>query len=111
MFLCYFEDTEDRNTMNKKNADEMPDETVLEFDALIHKADDMDAAWIEIPYDIEQIWGKKRVKVHVMFDGIPYDGLALKMGTEQYIVGLRKDIRRKAGKQPGDFIHAVITKR
>ena len=31
-------------------------------------------AYVEFPYDIRKEFGKGRVKVHVTFDGIPYDG-------------------------------------
>ena len=74
-------------------------DTVLEFDAVIIKADDMDAAYVQVPYDIFEIYGKRRLKVHASFDGQPYDGLVLKMGTPCYIIGIRKDIRALTGRQ------------
>lgn len=86
-------------------------ETKLEFDAVIRKADDMDAAYVEIPYDIEKVFGTKRAKVHALFDEEPYDGLALKMGTPCYVIGIRRDIRKKIGKQPGDCVHVILTAR
>ena len=46
-------------------------DTVLEFDAVIIKADDMDAAYVQVPYDIFEIYGKRRLKVHASFDGKP----------------------------------------
>lgn len=87
------------------------DEVKLEFDAIIQKADDMDAAYVEIPFDIEKVFGTKRAKVHALFDEEPYDGLALKMGTPCHVIGIRKDIRKKIGKQPGDFVHVVLMRR
>lgn len=86
-------------------------DTVLEFDAVIIKADDMDAAYVQVPYDIFEIYGKRRLKVHASFDGQPYDGLVLKMGTPCYIIGIRKDIRAKIGKQPGDTVHVTLKQR
>lgn len=86
-------------------------DTVLEFDAVIIKADDMDAAYVQVPYDIFEIYGKRRLKVHASFDGQPYDGLVLKMGTPCYIIGIRKDIRAKIGKQPGDTVHVTLKPR
>lgn len=42
---------------------------VLEFDAVLVKKPDMDAAYIEIPFDMKEIFGKSRVLVHATFDG------------------------------------------
>ena len=84
---------------------------MIEFDAIIQKTPDMDAAYIEIPFDVEKRLGAKRVKVHATFDGEPYDGSLVRMGMPCHIIGIRKDIRAKIGKQPGDTIHVTIKKR
>lgn len=84
---------------------------VYEFDAVICKVPDQDGAYIEIPFDVKQEFGKGRVPVHVTFDGEPYDGQAVKMKTPCHIVGIRKDIRAKIGKQPGDMVHITLTER
>ena len=81
------------------------------FDAKILKNPDMDAAYIEIPFDVKQAFGKGRVAVHATFDGESYDGQLVKMGTPCHIIGIRKDIRAKIGKQPGDEIHVTLTER
>lgn len=36
------------------------------------------------------------------FDGEPYDRQVVKMGMPCHIIGVRKGIRAKIGKQPGD---------
>ena len=82
-----------------------------EFDAVIRKKPDMDAAYIEIPLDVKRLFGKGRVAVHALFDGEPYDGQVVRMGTPGHILGIRKDIRQKIGKQPGDTIHVMIRER
>lgn len=84
---------------------------VLEFDAVILKNPDMDAAYVEIPFDMKEIFGKSRVPVHAVFDGEPYDGQAVKMGTSCHIIGVCKDIRAKIGRQPGDSIHVTLEER
>ena len=81
---------------------------VLEFDAVLVKKPDMDAAYIEIPFDMKEIFGKSRVLVHATFDGEPYDRQAVKMGTPCHIIGVRKDIRKKIGKKPGDKLHVTL---
>lgn len=84
---------------------------VYEFDAEIRKVPDMDGAYVEFPYDVRAEFGKGRVKVHAVFDGEPYDGSLVRMKTVNHIIGLRKDIRARLGKQPGDWVHVVIRER
>lgn len=80
------------------------------FDAEIKKVPDMDAAYVEVPFDIKALFGKGRVKVHAAFDGEPYNGSIVNMGVKNangticYIIGIRKDIRSKIGKQAGDIV-------
>ncbi|WP_373775972.1 DUF1905 domain-containing protein [Porphyromonas loveana] len=81
---------------------------LIEFDALIHKVPDMDAAYIEIPFDVKAVYGKGRVKVAATFDGYPYTGSIVRMGLPCHILGLRQDIRRAIGKQPGDYVHVTL---
>lgn len=84
---------------------------IYEFDAVIRKVPDLDGAYIEIPFDVKEAFGKGRVAVHVTFDGEPYDGQAVRMGTPCHIVGIRKDIRARIGKQPGDPVHVTLQER
>jgi len=42
-----------------------------EFEAKILKSPDMDAAYIEIPFDVKEAFGKGRVPVHATFDTEP----------------------------------------
>lgn len=81
---------------------------MFQFEAEIKKVPDMDGAYVEMPFDIRDTYGKGRVKVHATFGGEPYDGSIVNMGVKHddgtlcYILGLRKDIRAKINKQPGD---------
>jgi len=84
---------------------------VYEFDAVIRKVPDINGAYVEFPYDVRAEFGRGRVKVHAAFDGEPYDGSLVRMGTPGHIIGLRKDIRAKIGKQPGDTVRVVLTER
>ena len=90
---------------------------IYEFEAIIQKVPDIDGAYVEFPYDIKTEFGKGRVKVHATFDGEPYDGSIVNMGVKNaddsvcYIIGLRKDIRAKIGKQTGDSVHVTIKER
>lgn len=90
---------------------------IYEFEAVIQKVSDMDAAYVEFPYNVRNEFGKGRVKVHATFDGEPYNGSIVNMGIKKddgsicYIIGLRKDIRSKIGKQPGDKVKVTIKER
>ena len=46
------------------------------------------------------LFGKGRVQVAATFDGVPYAGSLVRMGTPGHILGMRKDIRAQIGKQP-----------
>jgi len=87
------------------------------FKAIIQKVPDQDGAYIAVPFDIRAVYGKGRVRVHATFDGQPYDGSIVNMGLKNtdgtvcYIIGIRKDIREKIGKQPGDEIYVTIKER
>lgn len=81
------------------------------FDAVILKVEDIDGAYIEIPFDVKEAFGKGRVPVHATFDGEPYDGSLVRMGTPGHILGIRKEIRAKIGKQPGDIVRVILRER
>ena len=84
------------------------------FEAEIKKVPDLDGAYIEIPFDIKERFGKGRLKVRATFDGEPYSGSIVNMGVKNtdgsvcYIIGIRKDIRAKIGKQAGDMVEVMI---
>jgi len=82
-----------------------------EFDAIIQKVEDMDAAYIEFPYDVRKEFGKGRVKVRATFDGAEYDGSLVRMKTECHIIGIKKEIRSMIHKQAGDVVHVCIQER
>lgn len=86
-------------------------EKKYEFEAVIRKVDGIDGAYVEIPFDVKKEFGKGRVPVTATFDGEPYEGSLVRMGTPGHILGIRKDIRAKIGKQPGDFVHVTLAER
>ena len=71
----------------------------------------MDIAYVSIPFDVEKEYGSKgQVKVKATFDGHPYRGSLVNMGTGCHIIGLRKDVRQAIGKQVGDVVQVTIEK-
>lgn len=83
----------------------------LEFEATILQNEDMDAAYVEVPYDIRELFGKGRLLVNATFDGVPYRGQVVKMGTPCYIIGVTKAIRKQISKSFGDSVRVTLTER
>ena len=84
---------------------------IYKFDAEIKKVPDIDGAYIEIPFDVKAEFGKGRVPVIATFEGEIYRGSLVRMKTPGHIIGIRKDIRAKIGKQPGNIIKVTIKER
>ncbi|RGR75276.1 DUF1905 domain-containing protein [Holdemania filiformis] len=84
---------------------------IYEFDAVIRKVEGLDGAYIEFPWDVRTEFGRGRAAVFAEFDGIPYQGSLVRMGTPGHILGIRKDIRAQIGKQPGDQVHVRLWER
>ena len=84
---------------------------LYEFEAEIKKVPDINGAYIEIPFDVKETFGRGKVKVHSTFDGETYDGSLVRMKTPCHILGVRKDIREKIGKQPGDIVYVTLEER
>ncbi len=72
-----------------------------EYDAVLIEDPDSGGAYVAFPWDIRTVFGKGRVKVHALFDGIPYDGSIVNMGVKNpdgsvcYIIGVLKSIRER----------------
>ncbi len=87
------------------------------FEAVLHETPEDGGAYVIFPWDIRKEFGKGRVKVHAVFDGIPYDGSIVNMGVKDtdgsicYVIGVLKSIRRQLGKTDGDIIRVVISQR
>ena len=87
------------------------------YTAIIQAVPDKGGTYVPFPYDLRQELGKGRVKVHATFDGEPYEGSIVNMGLKNpdgsvcYIIGIRKDIRAKIGKEPGDAVAVTIWER
>jgi len=87
------------------------------YEAVIRAEPDSGGAYVVFPYDVRTEFGKGRVKVRATFDGEIYDGSIVNMGVRNpdnsvcYIIGIRKDIRAKIGKQPGESVCVTIKER
>lgn len=86
------------------------------FDVLIQEAS-KGGAYVVFPCDVRKEFGKGRVKVTALFDGVQYEGSVVNMGVKNedgsiaYIIGIRKDIRKSIGKDIGDMVHVEVQER
>ena len=112
----YFQHADERGAGDLQGA-AMNNEKRYEYDAVLHEQDDNGGAYVIFPWDIREEFGMGRVKVHALFDGIPYDGSIVNMGVKNpdgsvcYIIGVLKAIRNKLNKHDGDTIHVVIVEK
>jgi len=65
-------------------------------------------AYVSVPFDVEQVFGKKRVKVKATLQGEPYRGTLVRMGGPHHMLPVLKEIREKIGKSFGDEIEVVV---
>ena len=89
----------------------------FEYDAFLHEVPGKGGAYVVFPWNIQEVFGKGRVKVHAEFDGVSYDGSIVNMGLKDargnisYVIGVLKSIREHLGKQDGDMLHVVVEER
>ena len=103
---------------NKELAGFLVNDKVYQYQTEIKAAEiGKGGAYVVFPYDIRKEFNKGRVFVHVTFDGQEYDGSIVNMGVKNhdesicYIIGIRKDIRTKIGKQIGDVVSVTVCQR
>ncbi len=77
------------------------------FTAVI-QAGDGGGAWVDIPFDVEKTFGKKRVPIRATIDGADYRGSLVRMGGDCHMLPILKAIREKIGKQPGDKVSVAV---
>src|ERR1051325_4010787 len=65
-------------------------------------------AYVEVPFDVEKVFGSKRPKVKAMIEGVPYRGTLMRMGSEHHMLGILKDIREQIGKSFGDEVTVTV---
>lgn len=65
-------------------------------------------AFVTVPFDVEQAFGKKRVKIKALIEGEPYRGTLVRMGGPEHLLLVLKDIREKIGKSFGDEIEIEL---
>ena len=76
------------------------------INVVLEKHPTMAATGITIPFDVESVFGAKRVPVRAEINGATYRGSIVRMGGK-YMLGIPKAFREQAGIAAGDSI--VVT--
>ncbi len=65
-------------------------------------------AFVTVPFDVEKVFGKKRVPVRATIDGEPYRGSLVRMGGPSHLLIVVKAIRARIGKEAGDEVEVTL---
>ena len=65
-------------------------------------------AFVEVPFDVESLFGSKRPKIKALIEDVPYRGTLTRMGTDCHILGIRKEIREQIAKTFGDEVTVTV---
>lgn len=79
----------------------------VSFTTIIQKDEKMDVTFIDIHFDVEKTFGKKRLKVKTWYDDVLYRGLLTKYNGRYFMI-INKEIRAKLGKEVGDSVNVRI---
>ena len=79
------------------------------FETVLEKHENIDATGITVPFDVEKIFGAKRVPVKAWINGAEYRGSVFRMGGK-YMMAVPKVFRDAAGIKAGEKITVTIEK-
>jgi len=65
-------------------------------------------AFVSVPFDVERVYGKKRVPINALIDGELYRGTLVRMGGTCHMLPVLKEIRQKIGKGVGDEVEVSL---
>ncbi|MEO6588747.1 MAG: DUF1905 domain-containing protein [Pyrinomonadaceae bacterium] len=77
------------------------------FETMLEKHAQLDATGITIPFDVEKVFGAKRVPVKILINGAKRLSTIVRMGGK-YIGGVPKVFRESAGIKAGDLIKVTL---
>jgi bifunctional DNA-binding transcriptional regulator/antitoxin component of YhaV-PrlF toxin-antitoxin module len=81
----------------------------MKFETTLEKHDKYEATGITIPFDVEEVFGAKRVPVIISINGAEYRTTVFRMKGE-YMVPVPKAFREAAGVSAGERITVEIEK-
>jgi hypothetical protein len=65
-------------------------------------------AFVRIPFDVEKVFGRKRVPIRAWIDGVLYRGTLVRMGEPCHMLIILKEIRLAIGKSFGDTVEISL---
>ncbi len=77
------------------------------IEVVLEKHPKLEATGITIPFDVEEVFGSKRVPVKATVNGAVYTGSIVRMGGK-YMLGIPKAFREEAGISAGEKIRVTI---
>ena len=77
------------------------------FKAIIQNAGN-GGAFVEVPFDVEKVFGSKRPKVKAMIEGVSYRGTLVRMKSENHLLLILKSVREQIGKTFGDEVKVSV---
>lgn len=81
----------------------------MKFETILEKHENMDATGITIPFDVEEVFGQKRVPVKVRINDAEYRTTVMRMGG-RYMMAVPKAFRDAAGVKAGETITVTMEK-
>ena len=77
------------------------------IEVILEKHPKMEATGITVPFDVEKVFGAKRVAVRATVNGSVYRGSIVRMGGK-YLLGIPKAFRDEAGIAAGETIKVTL---
>ncbi len=77
------------------------------IEVVLEKHPTMEATGITIPFDVEEVFGAKRIPVKATVNGAVYTGSIVRMAGK-YMLGMPKAFREEAGISAGEIIMVTI---
>lgn len=65
-------------------------------------------AFVDVPFDVEKVFGSKRPKIKADIEGVSYRGILTRMGSENHMLIILKGIREQIGKTFGDKVKVTV---
>jgi hypothetical protein len=80
---------------------------VISFKAIIENAGD-GGAFVIVPFDVEQFYGQRDVKIRARIDGKASRRTLVRRGEREHILPVLKEIRERIGKGFGDEVEVEL---
>lgn len=79
------------------------------FEAVLIRPDEPGAwTYLEIPFDVEAVFGRKQVPVRGEINGYPYRSSVMRLTDGTYYIVVNRDIRDAIGVTAGDMVQVTM---